>query len=412
MANKLISFLGDGRNYQESEFKIHSHPQISGINYRLFPSSIIHFLRVMNNIEFERIIFVGTNFSFETCKELIEKEIKNDLKIDENKIFKILLDQSQIQNGEIALFIQNILNQLVNHLNDGDVVYIDTTHSFRFIPFVSTVLSFYLQTVFSNLKVRLYYGLFDITSKTTNLLDFSELTDITDWIYAVKLFVDFGYTGPFSVLLSKKAGMIYKDPKYKEKPTQIKRLSMAFNDFSTSVRSGMWQFIRDSIDNLDKNLKEEKLRSEIERFIPELTPILGRISDKVESVKGDELESQRKMISFYLSSMDLGMAYRLAREYVISCGVYALGNSDKLYDRDQRENVARLINERIDLTNNPDFKRISSIMQIRNVFAHFGFNKDAESVRLNKAYETLKEFVEKFDTSEKLVEFLRNELVD
>ncbi|MCX7654163.1 MAG: CRISPR-associated DxTHG motif protein [Fervidobacterium sp.] len=403
MGNKLIAFLGDGRNYQESYFAVRPKGKIEDIKFKIFTSSIIAWLR-KQNVQIDNIIFIGTDVSFKTCKEHIDKEVINTLGISDSSIFYVTIDENQMKTEQLRVFISEILKQFSKYLSDGDVVYMDTTHSFRFMPFIASVLSLYLKTVFKNLNLRLYYGLFENDSLTTNLIDLSYLNEIIEWIYAAKLFMNFGYTSPFSYLLTNKSAEIYKNSNTKEKPKKIKGLSTTFDKFSTAIRAGIWSSIDESIDNLIQKFNDRELVKEVEKFIPEMSPIFFKIVEKVKNLDTDKLERQRRLIIFYIDSGDLGMAYRLAREYIISCGIYALGKPESLYDRDEREKISKLLSESI---KQEKLEQISSIFQIRNVFAHFGFNEDSKNVRLDEAREKLKKFVKEYDSAEKLIEFLK-----
>lgn len=153
--------------------------------------------------------------------------------------------------------------------------------------------------------IRLYYGLFETGTpySHTILADLSKLTNIAKWIYASNLFIEYGYTIPISRLLSSRATEIHKSNDKREKPVKISGLATSFEKFSNSVCTEIWIPIEESVREIDNKLKEDKLRSEIREFIPELEPLLPRIEQKVRSVSPNELnilEMQRQMIKFYL----------------------------------------------------------------------------------------------------------------
>lgn len=93
------------------------------------------------------MLFLGTERSFGSCGNLIEEEIVGKLVIARNKIKYILICNEDFKNSKIEEEIGKLLNDLKNHFSAGDVVYFDMTHSFRFIPFFSTVLIMYLRAV-------------------------------------------------------------------------------------------------------------------------------------------------------------------------------------------------------------------------------------------------------------------------
>ncbi|ODN29652.1 CRISPR-associated DxTHG motif protein [Fervidobacterium thailandense] len=414
MGHKLVAALGVGSNYQLSTLVSPRYPEISGISNRLFPASLIEFLRKTENVEIDEVLFLGTERSFSSCGNLIEEEIVGKLGIAQNKIKYILIYDEDFKNSNIEKAIGRMLSDLKNHFTAGDVVYFDMTHSFRFIPFFSTVLIMYLQAVLQNVDIRLYYGLFEPGNPNSHtiLVDLSKLTNIAKWIYASNLFIEYGYTIPISRLLSSRAREIYKNTEIRQKPVKISGLSSSFEKFSNSIRAGIWVLIEESARELDNKLKEEKLRNEIQEFIPELEPLLPRIEQKVRSISPNELnilEMQRQMIKFYLESNDLGMAFRLAREFTVNCAMVALHKGEYLFDRSKREEVERLIALK---NNDPNWKIFSAIFQLRNSYAHFGFNSDAKSVNLESDHKRLAEFLDKFKSAAELVEFIRQELLN
>ncbi|RKX39948.1 MAG: CRISPR-associated protein, partial [Thermotogae bacterium] len=159
-------------------------------------------------------------------------------------------------------------------------------------------------------------------------------------------------------------------------------------DLSTALRLGSIRSIReklrefvsffDSVDN--------KVMKEIEEFVPELYPLMQAMCKRYKKLDtgrrkieldDKELKAEQELLKFYLETEDLGMALRLAREYMVNVKLHKEGRVEDVLNRRSRENVPL-----------PEF-----IREARNHVAHFGFNEnDFPSQEKLKKY--LKEIVD------------------
>ncbi|WP_414625526.1 hypothetical protein [Thermotoga neapolitana] len=127
----------------------------------------------------------------------------------------------------------------------------------------------------------------------------------------------------------------------------------------------------------------------MKEFVPEIAALLDVLEKSYRvfhiergglKLNEEELESERKLLNFYLQTGDLGMALRLAREYLINAYLMMSGEETNFLERDVRESV------------NLSKLGYDIILQARNHVARFGFNK-VDLPSLNKIEKAIKSLV-------------------
>jgi len=88
------------------------------------------------------------------------------------------------------------------------------------------------------------------------------------------------------------------------------------------------------------------------------------------------------LMRFYLDTRDIGMALRLAREYMINILLYKEGLANFVFDKDKREEVSRFLDES------------DSLRKARNHIAHFGFNDSNNLTDVNTIEQHLRKLID------------------
>jgi len=284
----------------------------------------------------------------------------------------------------------DLVKKMLEVVDEGDEVVLDTTHSFRSIPITVSIISLYLREA-KNVNVRMLYGLFDRKSETTTTLDLTNVIEMADWLYAARLFKEYGYSKPLGELVEKRNRSFYTKENIKERPKKLNNLQGALRNLSTALRLGSIRSIREYVRKLivlfDK--PHNDLMNELETFAPELYPLTPSMIERYKKIDSgkktveldeDELNAERELLKFYLETEDLGMALRLAREYLVNVTLYKQNPKENVLDRKVRESVI--------------FPEEPLIREARNHVAHFGFNEDNLPSQ-EKIAERLKDIAEK-----------------
>lgn len=226
----LITFLGigqldksanaDGR-YRAAKYKIED---------QYYETSFVA-SALAQHYKVDKLIFIGTMksmwdevYAHFSKKHIDEKYYESlfDLRQNSNsdtepnssffvELERILGNHSKVIPVKYGLNVDELqfnLNQILqinNHLDDGDEVLIDITHSFRSLSVTVTTTLMYLRDVSSkHLKVSgLYYGMLDIIGELgyAPVVDLKYLDEMQQWIKGAFAFTNYGDINPLAALL-------------------------------------------------------------------------------------------------------------------------------------------------------------------------------------------------------------------
>lgn len=354
---KILTFLGTG-SYKSNTIRINGFTRI----HKIFPIALAEYKLLNVPKESLELVFFLTpeskaheNWNEHTKPHLDCMKIKY-------RVVDITADINPIE----------LVRKMMEVVNEGDEVILDTTHSFRSIPITAAIISLYLREA-KNVNVRIFYGLYDGVSKSTEALDLTNVIDMADWLYAARLFKEYGYSKPLGKLVKERNSSIRTNPDIKEKPEKLSKLQGDLQNLSTALRLGSIRSIREYVRKLMSLFEDSQreLMGELERFAPELYPLVPSMLERYRKIDTGrktveldekELDAERELLKFYLDTEDLGMALRLAREYLVNVALYKRGLKEKVLDRKTRESVT--------------FPEENFIRDARNHVAHFGFNED------------------------------------
>lgn len=239
MSSILITSIGNGRfnektrKYENSEATYCIEKDCVNTPY------IFHALTELRG--YEKIIFVGTagsNWSalywFICEKNNVEVDLEYVYKLDElyksqDRKDSDLYDVKELLNplkdvfGEICADIivlkygltdeENIMNfetlaQISEHINDGDKITFDITHSFRSLAIYELLAVSYLkETLGKNIALDFVsYGMFEIKNENNGkvpIVDLSVLIGMMDWLKAADEYKRSGTTTLLAELLEK-----------------------------------------------------------------------------------------------------------------------------------------------------------------------------------------------------------------
>ena len=398
---KILTFLGTG-SYNTSKISIKYNVFEKGargsfeMEYPIFPIALAECFRGIKSQENLKIIFFLTE----------ESENSSNWKTAQS-----YLDEHQIQYNHVSISANpeanppNLVAKMLDVIEYGEKVFIDTTHSFRSIPIMAVVISLYAKEA-KNADVTVVYGQYNNTTSSTECLNLTPIIGMAEWLFAAREFREYGFSGLLGDLVEKRnkdchtCGATDK----KNLPLELSKLNSELSELSRALRLGSIRMIRKSLNRFMAHVayKTSKVHDEIKRCIPELEPLMKKIIEQYKEldtknseviIDKNELEAERQLIKFYIATQDYGMAVRLAREYRINlklfCYIHAGVKLNPL-DRKDRESI-RLPNED------------NILRDARNHVAHFGFS-DSNPPGMDKLEKRLKEIADQ-DIDQAIEEF-------
>lgn len=210
------------------------------------------------------------------CEGLEQRLIKMNLPIQISTI-------NHLPHGNNEAEIWEIFEKTFSRLQDGDELYFDLTHGFRYLPMLVMVLINYSKFL-KNTKVRsITYGNFESRNKITNespIIDLLLLSTLQDWTYAAGQFLDSGNVQKLINLSTEKINPILRETKGKDEGAKIlRKFIKSLEDSVEDMQACRGVNVVEAI-NLGA-LKQ--ITSQLEStFIQPLNPIFDKIKSRFE----------------------------------------------------------------------------------------------------------------------------------
>ena len=390
---KILTFLGTGR-YEESTI----HIDELEFRERVFPLALIRYYKMQKPDEELSVFFFLTSEARDN-KNWVEYTLPS-LEAEQVR-YEALEIPKDIETLEKTL---GLIKEMIGVLSEGDEVVLDVTHCFRDIPLTASVVALYLKEVL-DVKITILYGRFDSVKNETHCTDLTFVTQLVEWIYAARVFKEYGYSNELGALADQRNRRIYKTANLSKKPKYLASMRLPLQYLTDALRLGSIRSIRESVRKFLVTFeKESTLSQEIHEYVPELELLMPSIIQRYKMVDTGassfvlderEIATERELMKFYLDTRDIGMALRLAREYMINIALYKEGLANFVFDRDKREEISRFLGE------------TDSLRKARNHIAHFGFNDSNNLTDVNTIEQHLRKLIDT-DIDELYNEMMKN----
>ncbi len=371
MAKVLISSVGVGNKinggYQTATYeykgKRQSTPFIS--------KALVEFLDI------DRLFLLGTRGSIwdsvyaefggedeEIELALWDKKERNSIDEEDLRIVQNQIDKFLGSVGSRCFLIEYGINEeelwknfgiylkILDHLQKGDEVYIDITHSFRSLALFGLVMTQFGHTIKEkNFKIAgILYGMFEYkhhNNGITPIVDLKILYDLIEWMKAIENLTQYGNADKIVELLGG--------------DEELKEERKIFNNFSLSLRMANLASIKKNINSLDKKLK-----------------IIQNSSNPIISLLSEELiDFVQRLNKEKLSDFQLAIAEWFCEHKHYALGYVALVESivtkvceRKGYAVDEKEARDRAKREISQIDNTLYYKIYQSANRIRNDICH------------------------------------------
>lgn len=201
---------------------------------------------------------------------------------------------TNIPEGKNEKEIWQIFKTIHNLIKDGDELYFDITHGYRYLPMLVVVLGNYSKFLEKARVMHILYGNYEgrdrdengnfITPARSPIVDLQSFSTLQDWTYAVADFINNGNADRMSALTYDVSAPLIK--KGHERADALNRLVLSIKDFSKDMETCRGQNIVSGVhttamnDNL-RNL-QSLLLNDNEASVDELLiPVFGKIREMV-----------------------------------------------------------------------------------------------------------------------------------
>jgi CRISPR-associated Csx2 family protein len=396
MAKILITSVGTGDIKKDSDSDyIETIYKIDNKEYKNTLASQV----IVKHFDIDKIYFIGTSGSMwdnlyykyngedDSYMDYLTNKKKNNLEHEDLEKFEKTTDIYLEQNGSKCFLINYDKNdsdeiwsnferllEIKEYIADGDEIYLDITHGFRYMPIINIFLLEFLTLVHkSDFKIKaILYGMF--AGNKSEIIDFKIFFDLLEWIKAINEFKNYSNAWNLSQLL--------KD--------NDKDASKIFAQFSKNLQlanmHSLWQFMRGA------SKKINRLKNSHNKIIKLLSNEIEEIAKRFDKEKQSDF--QYELAIWLYESKNYALSYIALYEAIISKVCETKGYD--INEHKQREEAKKRVNfpyNKLFNTQTNKKDNLNSISQIRNSIVHQdNKRKDVVDQDINR----LKTFLDEF----------------
>ena len=325
MANILISSLGIGHKkdggYQKAIYQLSKDK----IETTFISKALSQMLKI------DKLFLIGTKGSiWDSCYsefggndenielKLYEKIEKKELSENDLKIVNETIDKALGVKGSKCFIIEYGLNEeelwknfsqyidILEHIKDGDIVYIDISHAFRSLALMS-FLMIQFGHIIKNKKFKIggiFYGMLEVARENdgiTPIVDLKIFYDLMEWIKAVNAFKNYGHADLLVQMFEKE-----KNIKSQTKDT--------FNLFDINLSMANMSALEKFIQNAKRVLPVlQSSTNHIVRLIsPDIIAFIKRMDQNTTS------KFQYELAKWFFENKNYALSYIVLLEALIS----------------------------------------------------------------------------------------------
>lgn len=244
------------------------------------------------------IMLTDKSFKFNWSKDI---ESREDFIDKMNKPYvglnKVLIDMGleemicpiSIPEGENVTEIWDIFTKVFDILDEGDELYLDITHSFRYLPMVLLVLCNYAKFL-KNISVKsITYGNYEGRNKETNeapIVDLLPISLLQDWTSAAADYIKSGRTNELYMLSDDDMRKIRKgNPDKRNKANELNQTMTLLKDISFEFQLCMGLQVMQGAKFRKIKFDTGIMAADI---IPPLLPVVKKVVDSLNSFKNEK----------------------------------------------------------------------------------------------------------------------------
>ncbi len=323
-----------------------------------------------------------------------------------------------IPDGNNEKEIWEIFTSTFNELSDGDELYFDVTHAFRFLPMLILVLCDYAKFL-KNVTIKsITYGNYEARNKENNkapIIDLLSLSQLQDWTFAAGQYLENGNVNRLVSLCEQEFKPILKETQGADVAAQklksfITRLSTVTEERKACrgmdiIKSTSFKGLKECADNLE------------ETFVDAFNPIFEKI--KASLVSFDDNENikngfsaavwcydnglfqqaatilQEFVVSFFCLRHDIGIDDEATREIVNKAFIIKFNNipEDKwIIDSEKKGKLKEVFADDL-FANATLVQSFNNLTEVRNDFNHSGMRSMRSPMSPQKIKENIKKCI-------------------
>lgn len=157
-------------------------------------------------------------------------------------------EEVRIDDGKNEGETWNIFNTVYNILEEGDELYVDLTHSFRYLPMLILVLSNYAKFMKKVNVAAISYGNYEALDHAENkapIVDLLPLSILQDWTFAAANFLSNGDVNGLKYLCEKKTSHVLKLA-HSQNPDEQNKIDESLKNNAKALKKftgGLQQFV-------------------------------------------------------------------------------------------------------------------------------------------------------------------------
>lgn len=248
---------------------------------------------------------------------------------DDNLNMQIPNDPIEIPEGFSKDEVWNIFETVFSKLEEGDRIYLDITHSFRFVPMLATVLLQYAKFL-KGIEVKsISYGAFEalgpafavrnirLENRNAPIVEVLSLDTLQDWSSAANEFLNYGSAKKLSALTSTDIKPILIKTKGKDNQAKsLKTLTKALEQFTQEIRTSRGKNI---VSGKQVGIIRQQLESIGEDSISALQPILQKVTNQIAVFHEHEnIKNGMSAVKWCIDNHLTQQGFTLLQETIIS----------------------------------------------------------------------------------------------
>jgi CRISPR-associated DxTHG motif protein len=308
-----------------------------------------------------------------------------------------------IPDGRNDEELWRVFQKVVDAVEPEESVIIDITHGFRSLPFLSFLSAAYLRTVKRVHMEAVYYGNFEardtsVTPHRAPVIDLTRFVELFDWMVGADRFVRFGDARDLAQRLTVQHERIRPDPRTASKAEMVawSQSPIKYTASNLTKVSQALRVVRPAeamhASHVVTTQLPEAMRS-IELLARPFAPLSQHVVESFAPIalehktQGDQperaLETERRLIGWYLQRRQTFQAVALAREWLISWIMVQVGMAGQLMDKEARLKAERAIGQQVQRLQErlpedagvgvlPDLSGIANINDVAQLFNRLG----------------------------------------
>lgn len=312
-----------------------------------------------------------------------------------------------IPSGKDEGEMWQVFEAVYGDLQEGDELYFDMTHGFRYLPMLILVLGNYAKFLLHTTTRSVTYGNFEATDRTTGIApiaDLRPLLTLQEWTEAAADYLTHGDVAKMKALSNDKLQPILRSGgQQKGIATNLLKLTQSLEKFSGDMAFCRGVEIQKgtAAGNIGKYSDEANAT-----LIKPFNPLFGHIKKSVKAFASDEVNNlfasarlcldygnyqsavtllQEGIVTFFCQRHGIGATDKDRREYVNNAFAIRNGRGEPISDEEAHQSEAAALKKAIaedELLTNEFVKLFGELTDTRNDFNHAGFRPQPYSVKL------------------------------